>query len=117
MPIAPVSPSPLMPIAISFRFARIAPVPTDGILPWTALNPCAAPRKYAGLLLEHPIPDSLTTCRGSTPISKNASMMRSEIALWPQPAHSVVLPPRYGCISRPMRFVFFAGSGVVVAMM
>ena len=36
---------------------------------------------YAGLLLEHPMPDSLTTCFGSTPISKNASMMRSEIAL------------------------------------
>src|SRR5687768_5309251 len=116
MPIAPVSPSPLTPIAISLRLAIIAPVPTDGIRPWTALNPCAAPRKYAGLLLEHPIPDSFTTIRGSTPISKNASMMRSEIALCPQPAHSVVLPPRYGCISRPMRFTFLRGSGVVMAI-
>ena len=45
-------------------------------------------------------------------------MMRSEIALWPQPAHSVVLPPRYGCISRPMRFIFLPGpaSRSVVAI-
>ena len=50
------------------------------------------------------------------PISKNASMMRSEIALWPQPAHSVVLPPRYGCTSRPMRLIFLPGSGVVVVV-
>ena len=52
-----------------------------------------------------------------SPISKNASMMRSEIALWPQPAHSVVLPPRYGCISRPMRLIFLPGSGVAVVVM
>ena len=94
MPIAPVSPSPLTPIAISFRLAIIAPVPTDGMRPCTVLNPCAAPRKYAGLLLEQPMPDSFRTCLGSMPISKNASMMRSEIALWPHPAQSVVLPPR-----------------------
>ena len=93
MPIAPVSPSPLMPMAMSFWLASIAPVPTDGMRPWTALNPCEPPRKYAGLLLEQPMPDSLTTCCGSMPISKNASMMRSEIALCPQPAQSVVLLP------------------------
>ena len=40
------------------------------------------------------MPDSLMTRFGSTPISKNASMMRSEMALWPQPAQSVVLLPR-----------------------
>jgi hypothetical protein len=62
--------------------------------PWTELNPCAALRKYAGLLLEQPMPENLMTCVGSTPSSKNESMMRSVIALWPQPAHSVVLPPR-----------------------
>src|SRR5215467_7509612 len=61
MPIAPVSPSPLMPMAMRFLFASIAPVPTDGMRPWTALNPCDVPRKYAGLLLEQPIPDNLTT--------------------------------------------------------
>ena len=33
------------------------------------MNPWDEPRKYAGLLLEQPIPDSLTTCFGSTPIS------------------------------------------------
>ena len=69
MPIAPVSPSPLTPMAMSFWFASIAPVPTDGMRPWTALKPCELPRKYAGLLLEQPIPESLTTCLGSTPIS------------------------------------------------
>src|SRR3954469_8286214 len=116
MPIAPVSPSPLTPIAISLRLASIAPVPTEGIRPWTELNPCDAPRKYAGLLLEQPIPDSLITCRGSIPRSKNASIMRSEIALWPHPAQSVVLPPRYGCISSPIRFVFFGGVGSAVSI-
>ncbi len=64
MPMAPVSPSPLTPMASSLRFASIAPVPTDGMRPWTVLKPCAAPRKYAGLLLEQPIPDSLMTLRG-----------------------------------------------------
>jgi len=34
------------------------------------------------------------TRSGSTPISNMASVMRSEIALWPQPAQSVLLPPR-----------------------
>src|SRR5690242_1655326 len=105
MPIAPVSPSPLTPMAISFRLASVAPVPTDGMRPWTELNPCDPPRKYAGLLLEQPIPESLITFLGSMPMSKNASMMRSEMALWPQPAQSVVLPPRYGCSSRPILFV------------
>src|SRR5712692_7207010 len=51
------------------------------------------------------MPDSLMTCWGSIPISKNASMIRSEIALCPHPAHKVVLPPRYGWISSPIRFV------------
>src|SRR6188768_3114320 len=116
MPIAPVSPSPLTPMASSVRLASTAPVPTDGMRPCTVLKPCAEPRKYAGLLLEQPMPESLMTPRGSTPISKNASMIRSEIALCPQPAHSVVLPPRYGAISRPMRLIFLPGSGVAVVV-
>ena len=62
--------------------------------PCTELKPWALFRKYAGALLEQPMPDSLMTCVGSMPSSKNASMMRSVIALWPHPAHSVVLPPR-----------------------
>jgi hypothetical protein len=45
MPMAPVSPSPLTPLAVSVRLASIAPVPTDGMRPWTVLKPCAAPRK------------------------------------------------------------------------
>jgi hypothetical protein len=94
MPMAPVSPSPLTPIAIIFRLATTAPVPTDGMRPWTALKPCALLRKYAGLLLEQPMPESLITCVGSMPSSKNASMTRSVMALCPHPAQSVVLLPR-----------------------
>ena len=69
MPMAPVSPSPLIPIATRFLFASIAPVPTDGMRPCTALKPWEPPRKYAGLLLEQPMPDSLMTLVGSIPIS------------------------------------------------
>src|SRR6185369_8059777 len=91
-----------------------APVPTDGMRPCTELKPCASPRKYAGVLLEQPIPDSLMTSLGWMPISKKASMMRSEIALCPQPAQSVVLPPRYSITGSPMRLVF--GAGVLVGV-
>ena len=69
IPMAPVSPSPLTPIAMSLWLASSAPVPTEGIRPCTALKPCAEPRKYAGLLLEQPMPESFTTRPGSTPIS------------------------------------------------
>src|SRR5262245_15659279 len=110
MPIAPVSPSPLMPIAIILRLATTAPVPTDGIRPWTELKPCALFRKYAGALLEQPMPDSLMTWVGSMPRSKNESMMRSVIALCPHPAHSVVFEPRYASDSRPMRLTFLPGA-------
>src|SRR6516165_1132537 len=47
-------------------------------------------------------------------------MIRSVIALWPQPAQSVVLLPLYAATSRPMRFTFGGGAGgtaVVVAML
>jgi hypothetical protein len=94
MPMAPVSPSPLTPMAIILRLATTAPVATDGMRPCTELKPCDWLRKYAGLLLEQPMPESFTTDVGSTPISKKASMMRSVIALWPHPAQSVVLLPR-----------------------
>src|SRR3954451_23766354 len=62
--------------------------------------------KYAGVFDEQPIPDILATRFGSTPISYMASMMRSEIALWPHPAQRVVLPPLYSITVRPMRLVF-----------
>src|SRR5687768_13912062 len=39
-------------------------------------------------------------------------MSRSEMALCPQPAHNVVLPPRYDASSRPMRLTFLPGAGV-----
>ena len=110
-PMAPVSPSPLTPMGIRCLFASTAPVATAGMRPWTELKPCEPPRKYAGLLLEQPMPESLMTRSGGTPISKYASTMRSEIALWPQPAQSVVLPPRYTASSRLIRLTFFAAAG------
>src|ERR1700742_4463636 len=68
------------------------------------------------------MPLGLITNSGSTPISYMASIMRSEIALWPHPAQSVVLPPLYSMTVRPMRLVLGApdpgaadpGSTVVV---
>src|SRR6185295_19341930 len=116
MPIAPVSPSPLTPIDSMLRLASIAPVATDGMRPCTELKPCDGLRKYAGLLLEQPLPESLITRLGSTPMSKKASMMRSEIALCPHPAQSVVLLPRYEPTSRLIRFVRLPGVGVSVLM-
>jgi hypothetical protein len=66
-------------------FASIAPVPTD-LRPCTALKPCSRPE--SGLLEQRARQlDDLPR----TPIPKKASMMLSE-RLWPQPAHSVVLP-------------------------
>src|SRR5215472_19258507 len=114
MPIEAVSPSPLTPSAIRLRFASIAPVATDGMRPCTELKLCERLMKYAGLFDEHPMPLSLATFSGFTPISNIASMMRSEIALWPQPAQSVVFPPLYSRTERLMRFVLGAGVlGVV----
>jgi hypothetical protein len=88
-----------------------APVATDGMRPWTELNPCDVLRKYAGLLLEQPMPDSLMTSDGSMPSSKNESMMRSVIALCPHPAQSVVLLPRYETGSSPILLIRFPGTG------
>src|SRR3984957_4809965 len=56
------------------------------------------------------MPLILMTRSGCTPISYMASTMRSEMALWPQPAHSVVLPPLYSRTLRPMRLVFGPGA-------
>src|SRR6266851_7257791 len=113
-PMDAVSPSPLTPRAIRCRLASTAPVATDGIRPCTALKLCDRPMKYAGLLDEQPMPLGLMTRSGGTPISYMASMMRSEIALWPQPAHRVVLPPLYSAIDSPIRLVF--GPGVLVGV-
>ena len=42
------------------ELASSAPVATDGIRPCSALKPWLAWRKYAGVLLEQPMPLSLT---------------------------------------------------------
>src|SRR6476660_5572498 len=112
MPIEAVSPSPLTPMHTSLRLASSAPVATDGMRPCTALKLCERLRKYAGVLDEHPMPLGLITNSGSTPISNMASIMRSEIALCPHPAQSVVFPPLYSTTVNPIRLVL--GPGAVV---
>ncbi len=52
----------------------MAPVATDGMRPWSALKPWLACRKYAGVLLEQPIPLILTVAYGLTPIDLHASI-------------------------------------------
>src|SRR5579883_561418 len=106
IPIDAVSPSPLTPIATRPWFASNVPVAIDGIRPCTLLKLGDRLMKYAGLFDEHPIPESFATRVGSTPISNIASIIRSEIALCPQPAHKVVFPPLYSTTVRPMLFVF-----------
>src|SRR5438552_10881050 len=113
-PIDAVSPSPLTPMQTRRRLASMAPVATEGMRPWTALKLCERFRKYAGVFDEHPMPLGLMTNSGSTPISYIASMMRSEMALCPQPAHSVVLPPLYSITVRPMRLIL--GPEVAVSV-
>ena len=39
MPMEPVSPSPLTPMAVRLRLATMAPVATDGMRPCTLLKP------------------------------------------------------------------------------
>src|ERR1035437_148162 len=113
-PIETVSPSPVTPSAIRFLFASIAPVATEGMRPCTELKLCERFMKYAGLFDEQPMPLNFATRSGCTPISYIASMMRSEIALCPQPAQSVVFPPRYSTTCSPMRLVFGVAGGVGV---
>src|SRR5215469_1085191 len=117
IPIEAVSPSPLTPRAMRSRLASMAPVATEGMRPWTALKLCERLMKYAGLFDEQPMPLGLMTRSGGMPISYMASMMRSEMALWPHPAQSVVLPPLYSRTERPMRLVLGAGAVGVVAIL
>ena len=49
--------------------------------------------KYAGVLLEQPIPESLATRCGSSPSSNVAWTMLPVIASCPQPGHRVDLEP------------------------
>ena len=84
-----VSPSPLMPIASSLRLATAAPVATDGIRPCSALKPWLYWRKYAGVLLEQPIPLNFTVEYGFTPTDLHASIRWLVMLLWPHPLQSV----------------------------
>jgi hypothetical protein len=93
MPIDAVSPSPDTPIRFRWWFARLAPVATAGMRPWTLLKPNDWPRKYAGVFDEQPMPDILATVFASIPSSKYACWIDPEIASWPQPMQSVDLPP------------------------
>ena len=72
IPIDAVSPSPDTPRKAKSLLTMFAPVVTEGILPWTVLNPCDFPRKYAGVLDEHPIPDILAIVSGAIPFSQAA---------------------------------------------
>jgi hypothetical protein len=49
--------------------------------------------KYAGLLLEHPMPENLTNRSGGIDNSKQAAMIWLEIELCPHPWQSVVGRP------------------------
>src|SRR3990172_6432 len=69
-PILPVSPSPLTPMPCNVWFAISAPVATDGMRPCSELIACDRLRKYAGLLLEQPMPLNLTMCSGLIESSK-----------------------------------------------
>ncbi len=51
-----------------------APVAVGAILPCSPLKPWDLPRKYAGLLLEQPMPESLITLSGLIDISKHAAI-------------------------------------------
>ena len=94
MPMDAVSPSPLRPMERMVLLASSAPVATAGMRPCTPLKLNERDMKYAGDLDEQPMPLIFITRSGWIPISKNASVMRSLTALCPQPAHSVLLPPR-----------------------
>src|SRR5690606_21220698 len=92
-PIDRESPSPDTPIRCSSRFAADAPVAIDGIRPCTELKPCDAPRKYAGVFDEQPMPLTFAARCGGTSSSKKACTIAAVIESWPQPAQSVDIPP------------------------
>src|SRR5689334_20679833 len=102
-PMLPVSPSPLTPIGSTERFASTAPVATDGMRPCSVLKPCERFKKYAGVLLEQPIPLILMISFGRSDRSYAAAMIWLVIELCPQPWHSVDSLPRYSCWVSPIR--------------
>ena len=90
------------------RFLLEAVVALPIVLPPTVLGfyvlVAAVLNQYVllGLFDEQPMPLIFITRSGSTPISNIASIMRSLIALCPQPAHKVDLPPRYSSTGSPI---------------
>src|SRR5206468_2798378 len=113
-PMLAVSPSPLMPIARSLRLARAAPVATEGIRPCSALKPWLYWRKYAGVLLEQPIPLNFTVEYGLTPTDLHASIRWLVMLLWPHPLHSVEGSPWNANIGRvrawPLVWIWIVAS-------
>jgi hypothetical protein len=55
--------------------------------PWPPLT------KYAVVLEEQPMPESLTTSCGAMSLAQQASTIAAVIESWPQPAHSVEVAP------------------------
>src|SRR5829696_8177956 len=94
MPIEAVSPSPLTAIGCRLRLARAAPVITEGIRPCKALKPCDRLRKYAGDLLEQPMPLILITWWGASDSSQQTVMIWLEMESCPQPWQRVEGRPR-----------------------
>ena len=61
--------------------------------PCTELKPWDAEAKYAGVFDEQPMPDSFAIRCGGMDSSKAAWISAAVIESWPQPAHSVDMPP------------------------
>ena len=75
------------------RFARLAPVSTEGMRPWTLLKPCDLSRKYVGVFDEQPMPESFATRCGWIASSQHAWMIAALMESWPHPAQSVETVP------------------------
>ena len=106
IPILAVSPSPETAKNDRSLFTIFAPVVTEGILPWTVLNPWLLPRKYAGVFEEQPIPLILAIPSGFIPFSQAAWIITFEIWSCPQPGHSDDFPPLYSDFSKSITFNF-----------
>src|SRR4051812_42837874 len=109
-----VSPSPLMPIDTSLRLAKAAPVATEGIRPCSALKPWLYWRKYAGVLLEQPIPLNFTVEYGLIPTDLHASIRWLVMLLWPHPLQSVEGSPWNARVGRvrvwPLFWIWMVAS-------
>src|SRR3954451_4993574 len=108
------SPSPLMPMATSLRLATAAPVATEGMRPCSALKPWLYCRKYAGVLLEQPMPLNFTVEYGFSPTALHASMRWLVMLLWPHPLQSVEGSPWNARVGRvrvwPLFWIWIVAS-------